>query len=72
MHDNATPKKTTLATLQQLHEESGLPYRSLYDLVIRGHLQRVDLGSSRIWVRRRDFEQLIEQRTERLTETALA
>ena len=53
---------TALVTLQDAHEEYGPPYTSLRDLVIQGHLPRVQLGDSRrIWVRRSDLEKLIAQ-----------
>jgi len=55
-----------LMTLQQLHTEYGPPYTSLRDLVVSGTLPSVRLGSSkRIWVKRADFERLIETSTER-------
>lgn len=51
-----------LATLQQLSRESGLPYNSLRDLVVRRDLPSVRFGDGRrIWVRRADFEQLIDR-----------
>jgi hypothetical protein len=57
----ATP--TTLVTLQRAAAETGAPYTSLRDLVIQGHLRRVQLGDSRrIWVKRADLERLIEGR----------
>lgn len=60
----AQPK---LVTLQQASEEYGPPYTSLRDLVLRGMLPRVRLGDSRrIWVKRADVENLIEQGVERL------
>ncbi len=56
--DGARP---ALITLQDAATEYGPPYTSLRDLVIRGHLPRVQLGDSRrIWVRRADLERLIE------------
>ena len=55
--------KSVLVTLRQAHEEYGPPYTSLRDMVIRGDLPRVDLGTARIWVKRADLEQLIEQGT---------
>jgi hypothetical protein len=52
--------RTTLVSLQTASEETGAPYTSLRDLVIRGHLRRVHLGDSRrIWIRRADLEKLI-------------
>lgn len=55
--------RPALVTLQQASKEYGPPYTSLRDLVIQGHLKRVQLGDSRrIWVRRADLEQLIASR----------
>ena len=46
-------RKSVLTTLQDASEEFGPPYTTLRDLVIRGHLERVQLpGSRRIWVKR--------------------
>lgn len=65
MRNQATPTKTKLASLQQLEAEYGVPYRSLRDLVLRGFLPRVQLGDSvRIWVKRSDFEALVERSRE--------
>ncbi len=56
---------TALVTLQTAAAEYGPPYTSLRDLVIQGHLPRVQLGDSRrIWVRRVDLERLIARGTE--------
>jgi len=63
-----TPKvsKTSLMTLQQASRESGVPYMSVRHLVKKGHLPSVQLGDSRrIWIRRTDFERLIETSTSR-------
>jgi hypothetical protein len=58
--ETANRARPTLVTLQQAEEEYGPPYTSLRDLVIQGHLPRVQLGDSRrIWVRRADLERLI-------------
>ena len=58
--------RTALVTLQAAAAEYGPPYTSLRDLVIQGHLPRVQLGDSRrIWVRRSDLERLIAASTER-------
>jgi hypothetical protein len=47
-------------TLQMAEQESGVPYTTLRDMVIAGHLARVVLGDSkRIWIRRRDLERLM-------------
>jgi hypothetical protein len=52
-------RTSKLVTLQQASAETGVPYASLRELVIGGHLQRVQLGESRrIWVRRADVERL--------------
>ena len=46
-----------LLTLQEAAEETGVPYTSLRDLVVRGHLARVHLGDTkRIRIRRADLE----------------
>jgi hypothetical protein len=56
----ATSGRPALVTLQQAAKEYGPPYTSLRDLVVEGHLKRVQLGDSRrIWVRRADLERLI-------------
>jgi hypothetical protein len=56
-------RRPALITLQDASEEYGPPYTSLRDLVLSGHLQRVQLGDSRrIWVRRADLEKLIAAR----------
>jgi hypothetical protein len=56
--------RTTLVTLQDAAAEYGPPYTSLRDLVIQGHLPRVQLGDSRrIWVKRADLERLIGNST---------
>ena len=53
-----------LLTLQQGEAESGVPYASLRDLVLKGYLPRVQLGdSTRIWIRRADLERLIATST---------
>jgi hypothetical protein len=53
-------RRSKLVTLQQASAETGVPYASLRDLVIAGHLQRVQLGdSTRIWIRRADLDRLI-------------
>jgi len=55
--------RTTLQTLQDGAAEHGVPYTTLRDLVIQGHLPRVQLGDSRrIWVRRVDLERLINSK----------
>jgi len=54
--------RTALVSLQDAAAEYGPPYTSLRDLVIQGHLPRVQLGDSRrIWVRRADLEKLISR-----------
>jgi hypothetical protein len=63
MPNNTTAATTrpALVTLQQAAKEYGPPYTSLRDLVVQGHLKRVQLGDSRrIWVKRTDLERLIE------------
>jgi hypothetical protein len=65
MAKDTTARETTtkLVTLQDASHEYGPPYTSLRDLVIQGHLERVQLGDSRrIWVRRADLERLISGR----------
>jgi hypothetical protein len=60
--------RTTLQTLQQGAAEHGVPYTTLRDLVLQGHLPRVQLGDSRrIWVKRADLDRLIATSTERVT-----
>ena len=55
-----------LVTLQAASGETGVPYSSLRDFVVRGLLPRVQLGDSRrIWVRREDISRLIERSLER-------
>lgn len=56
--------KSTLLTLQAAAEETSIPYTSLRDLVLQGHLPRVQLGDSkRIWIRRVDLDRLIDAST---------
>jgi len=62
----AAKDRTKLVTLQAAAAEYGPPYTSLRDLVLQGHLPRVQLGDSRrIWVKRIDLERLIADSTER-------
>ena len=59
-----SPAKPKLVTLQQGANESGVPYTSLRDLVLQGHLPHVHLGNSRrIWVKRADLDRLIDSST---------
>ena len=60
-----TATRAKLLTLQQAHAEFGVPYGSLRDMIIRGDLARVDMGTKRLWIKRADIEALIEQRTTR-------
>ena len=56
--------KSVLVTLQDASKEYGPPYTTLRDLIVRGHLERVQLGNQkRIWIRRADLEQLIQDGT---------
>ena len=56
--------RAKLITLQDASEEYGPPYTTLRDLIVRGHLERVQLGDSkRLWVKRADVERLIEDGT---------
>jgi excisionase family DNA binding protein len=56
----------TLTTLQNAAEKHGVPYTSLRDLVLQGHLPSVKLGESRrIWVKNADVDRLIASSTER-------
>jgi excisionase family DNA binding protein len=56
-----TPARPTLLTLQRASEETGIPRRTLADLVVRHALAAVRIeGVRRIWVRRDDLERLIE------------
>jgi len=58
------PAKTKLVTLAQGAADTGVPYTSLRDLVIDGHLPHVQLGNSRrIWVKRADLDRLIDKST---------
>ena len=60
-----TRRQTALMTLQAAEREFGPPYTSWRDLVLQGHLPRVQFGDSRrIWVRRADVERLIARSTE--------
>lgn len=53
-------RRGALMTLQQGEAESGVPYTTLRDAVLRGHIRRVELGDSkRIWIRRSELERLI-------------
>ena len=62
----AAKDRTKLVTLQDAAAEYGPPYTSLRDLVLQGHLPRVQLGDSRrIWVKRTDLERLLTNSTER-------
>lgn len=64
MPTNVVPEKSDLLTLQQAAKRYGPPYTSLRDLVLSGHLPKVQLGNSRrIWVRRDDLERLIKAST---------
>lgn len=57
---------TILMTLQEAARYSGVPYTSLRDLVLNGHLPRVQLGDSRrIWIKRADLQRLIDTNTTR-------
>ncbi len=59
-------KTPLLMTLQQAAAETGVPYTSVRQLVIDGHLPRVRLGDSkRTWVKRVDLERLIAASTEK-------
>jgi hypothetical protein len=62
MANDSTKQKrqNALVTLQQASAETGVPYTSVRDLVLRGFLPRVQLGDSRrLWIRRSDLERLI-------------
>jgi hypothetical protein len=61
----ATPTQS-LVTLRQIEREYGPPYRSSYDLCMSGKLPFVRfVEGGRIWVRRQDFEALIERSLEK-------
>jgi hypothetical protein len=50
-----------LVTGKEAERQYGPPYRSLYDLHIKGVLPAVQFpGSRRLWFRRSDIEQLIK------------
>ena len=54
-----------MATVPQLSVESGLPKRSIHDLIDRGLLPYVRFpGGRRIWVNKRDLLDLIEKNKE--------
>ena len=54
-----------LWTMQQCSAWSGVPYMSVRQLVLSGHLPSVRLGDSRrTWVRRADYQRLIAASTE--------
>lgn len=56
----------TLTTLQDAAEKTGVPYTSLRDLVLQGHLPTVKLGNSRrIWIKNADLDRLIASSTAR-------
>ena len=66
MQTNAATATTRLVTLRTASKEWGVPYTSLRDLVIRGHLPRIRLGTSkRIWLSRETVERFIRQSEER-------
>lgn len=55
---------TKLVTLQQASKETGVPYTTLRDLVLRGLLPCVRLGDTRrLWIKARDLELLIHRST---------
>ena len=55
-----------LLTLQQAELEKGVPYNTLRDLALRGHLPIVRLPDCRRWfVRRVDLDRLIETSVEK-------
>ena len=55
----------TLTTLQRAATRHGVPYTSLRDLVLQGHLPSVKLGNSRrIWVKNADLDRLITPSTD--------
>jgi hypothetical protein len=56
----------TLTTLQRAPKKHGVPYTSMRDLVLQGHLPAVKLGDSRrIWVKNADVDRLIASSTDR-------
>jgi hypothetical protein len=58
MAKKKTPaRRGSLMTLQQAEAETGVPYGSLRDMVLRGQLTRVAVGDSkRYWLRRTEVE----------------
>ena len=57
----ATPTQRLL-TGTQVEQEYGVPYRSLYDLYIKGKLPAVRfIENGRLWFRREDVEALIQR-----------
>ena len=60
------PKESLLMTLREAATRTGVPYNSLRELVLEGHLPCVKLGSGRrVWLKRSDFDRLIERSTRR-------
>jgi hypothetical protein len=58
-------RRTRLVRLQAASDEWGVPYTSLRDLVVQGHLPRVRLGPSRrIWVSRDALEAFLKRNEE--------
>lgn len=53
-----------LMTIQAASAETGLPYTTLRDLILNGHLAYVQLGDiRRFWIRRADLEEFIAKST---------
>lgn len=66
---NRTPRvarpQQRLLTIRQGEVETGIPYNSLRDLIVRGHLPAVRLPESRrTWIRREDLDALIARSVE--------
>lgn len=78
--DKTRPRRTTrkptpsqaLLTCAQVEIETGIPYRTLYDLFAAGHLPAVRLPGQRrrLWFRRQDVAALIENNLTKRKEAA--
>jgi hypothetical protein len=63
--DQQGPRKGALGTLQQIALDSGVPYSSVRELVLDGHVPSVKLGDSkRYWIKWSDWDRYIAASTE--------
>jgi excisionase family DNA binding protein len=58
-------KHPRLLTLKQIEVEYGLPYHTVYELIVKGELPAVRIPNTRIRVKRVDIEQVVERWTGR-------